>query len=626
MRSEFFWKKPQPPDNVLLGRSGLTRNNFGTGTARPATVTKPKKIARVTTNAVTVPQNYFKFAPRPVTESSTVTSVTICIARVNMAVTDDSRKSPAALAQEGLVRFCVNMGNNRFVEQWVTPLVYNELLEEAVNVRVQSAADPTKDRLDALCTYCGHEFPIKLRLVDHRWRGCHEGPFVPGYSEKGEGLPVYPNLKTTALSMAIAKQVESGGKLAIRNQKGVDDDQDLTKYPSPTDTVTRQVLRLQSLRELPPGIWNKDHRREQEKPKKGGARKPARDAQRDEDGDGEGSARGKDKAKQKRKVVTKPMPRPETDVTVEHLSSDSDTNIAALAKKQRTSTSKEKNTANEGNRKKNTRKTSSAQDAIVPIENALVPVTDVTDRSIVPVTRAVDASSIPGPHDNQIGRQLVAVETQTPHPSVTSTAVDNMNDAAFTTIIRHASPSVPITEQELMLIEHVTNFDAVDAVVDNVLEDALGEGSSGEQVPQKGFHRVPPATGSKNRTKSKELLQIEQERATARARFTAEAESMVTEQFVVPSYPPPMPVAGLVELLRFMFSGYDWESDNLAGFNKRLAEYRDLTPFNGNYTVWFDNKFCAAYGAWTFYNKVSIHNPIPWLQWSCLLYFLFWLQ
>ena len=89
---------------------------------------------------------------------------------------------------------------------------------------------------------------------------------------------------------------------------------------------------------------------------------------------------------------------------------------------------------------------------------------------------------------------------------------------------------------------------------------------------------------------------------------------MVTQQFIVPSFLPLVPAASLVELLHFMFFGYNWESYNLVGFHKMLAKYRDLSPFDCNYTMWFNNKFCVSYGAWTFYNKVGIPSPIYWLQ------------
>jgi hypothetical protein len=85
---------------------------------------------------------------------------------------------------------------------------------------------------------------------------------------------------------------------------------------------------------------------------------------------------------------------------------------------------------------------------------------------------------------------------------------------------------------------------------------------------------------------------------------------MVTQQFAMPSYPPPVPQPGLVQLLRFMFPDYDWESDSLAGFNRQLAAFRDLQPYNGNYNLWFDRKFCQAYGAWTFYTQVKVHNHL----------------
>lgn len=99
-------------------------------------------------------------------------------------------------------------------------------------------------------------------------------------------------------------------------------------------------------------------------------------------------------------------------------------------------------------------------------------------------------------------------------------------------------------------------------------------------------------------------MQIDAKCAISWAWFTIEAESMVMQQFVVPSYPPPVLVVGLVELLCFTFPSYDWELDNLVGYNKMLANYRDLSPFKDNYTMWFDTKFCATYGTWTFYDKV----------------------
>lgn len=41
-----------------------------------------------------------------------------------------------------------------------------------------------------------------------------------------------------------------------------------------------------------------------------------------------------------------------------------------------------------------------------------------------------------------------------------------------------------------------------------------------------------------------------------------------------------------------------------------LVEYWDSSPFDGNYTMWFDYKFCTTYEAWTFYDKMGIPSLV----------------
>lgn len=100
-------------------------------------------------------------------------------------------------------------------------------------------------------------------------------------------------MKTTALSVAIVKHVENGNILPIRNLRGVDDDKDLTKYPRPIDIVTKEVFMLQSLEELPVGMWSQDHRQKQEKSKKVVVNSVPSSTDREQHGESEGNAKGK---------------------------------------------------------------------------------------------------------------------------------------------------------------------------------------------------------------------------------------------------------------------------------------------------------------------------------------------
>ena len=64
---------------------------------------------------------------------------------------------------------------------------------------------------------------------------------------------------------------------------------------------------------------------------------------------------------------------------------------------------------------------------------------------------------------------------------VTSTTIESMDSAMFTTITRNASPRVGglgsstnnVYEEDVVMINVVTNFKVVDVVVDVVLQDAF---------------------------------------------------------------------------------------------------------------------------------------------------------
>jgi len=81
----------------------------------------------------------FRVPPPPckIRESHVVTKVTTFALFVIMAVSNNSKESfitPKKKRKNAIV-LCEH-GNNMFVEQWIMPLVYNQLLEEIVNVIV----------------------------------------------------------------------------------------------------------------------------------------------------------------------------------------------------------------------------------------------------------------------------------------------------------------------------------------------------------------------------------------------------------------------------------------------------------------------------------------------------------
>lgn len=116
MRSKVFWKKPQAPTNVMLGRTCFKRSNFPTASGCPQTYTILKKTLRVGAMAVVVHARIQHDPPHTLTKCSTVTSVPTFSTKAILAITNVAQKSLTSLVHEGLVRSYVNMGNNKFVE------------------------------------------------------------------------------------------------------------------------------------------------------------------------------------------------------------------------------------------------------------------------------------------------------------------------------------------------------------------------------------------------------------------------------------------------------------------------------------------------------------------------------
>jgi hypothetical protein len=70
-------------------------------------------------------------------------------------------KLQEAVADERLLRYYVKLSSTRFIEQWVTPKLYNELLLEIFSSCV-TPLNGDKDRFNFQCVYCGGEWSSKL--------------------------------------------------------------------------------------------------------------------------------------------------------------------------------------------------------------------------------------------------------------------------------------------------------------------------------------------------------------------------------------------------------------------------------------------------------------------------------
>lgn len=174
---------------------------------------------------------------------------------------DPLLKVDSNLAKEGLIRYCVGMGGGLWIEQYTTPQLYNELKVESNRVQVESL-NVGKKRKDFLCIYCGREFTSKQRLSEHRYKGCHNGPFVPNLTIHLQ-LPVYPNFRVAQDAVNLKKRREiQSSNLPSKSQEEIYEEQDLRFYPGPHDKVVRQVCRLHTLLQLqPPPRYSARHRK-----------------------------------------------------------------------------------------------------------------------------------------------------------------------------------------------------------------------------------------------------------------------------------------------------------------------------------------------------------------------------
>jgi hypothetical protein len=102
---------------------------------------------------------------------------------------------------EELLRYYVKLTPIQFIEQWVIPKFYNELLLEIFSLWV-TPLNGDKDCPNFEWVYCGGEWLGKLRLFDHRSKRYPDAPINPR-KIKVICIPMLPNLAIAHLSKVL---------------------------------------------------------------------------------------------------------------------------------------------------------------------------------------------------------------------------------------------------------------------------------------------------------------------------------------------------------------------------------------------------------------------------------------
>jgi hypothetical protein len=75
---------------------------------------------------------------------------------------------------KGLPKCYVKTNIGQFIKQWVTPELYPELLEQTQTAQIPSLREK-KDHLYFQCIYYEGKWSSKLKLFNHRFKGCEFG-------------------------------------------------------------------------------------------------------------------------------------------------------------------------------------------------------------------------------------------------------------------------------------------------------------------------------------------------------------------------------------------------------------------------------------------------------------------
>ncbi len=155
---------------------------------------------------------------------------------------------------ERLLRYYVKLTPIRFIEQWVTPELYNELLLEIFSSHV-IPLNGKKDYPNFQCVYDGGEWSSKLQLSDHRSKGCPDGPVDLG-TNKPIFIPMIPNLANAQLLKKLKQHINNNDvfsfQLKLRTQVEIDVKTALKKTLINGEHIHVQVCRFKSFKWLLP--------------------------------------------------------------------------------------------------------------------------------------------------------------------------------------------------------------------------------------------------------------------------------------------------------------------------------------------------------------------------------------
>jgi hypothetical protein len=144
----------------------------------------------------------------------------------------------------------VKLSSIWFIKQWVTPKLSNELLLEIFSTCL-TLLDGNKECPNFQCVYCWGEWSSKLRLFDHRAKGCSNAP-KDLRTNNPISIPVLPNLVNAQLSKELKWHIEKNDASSIwlktRTQANIDAKTALERAPINVEHVHVQLCRFKSMK------------------------------------------------------------------------------------------------------------------------------------------------------------------------------------------------------------------------------------------------------------------------------------------------------------------------------------------------------------------------------------------